>query len=81
MKLGVHRNSTLMLMLTALSLFCLLFLVLLFRYSGSLFPQTQGANSGEASLMWTVTAVIIGLPVLTGALWLIRLASDLHKPN
>jgi hypothetical protein len=79
MKLGIHRNNTLMLMLTALSLLCLLFLVLLFLYSGTLFPQTPGASSGEATLMWAVIAVMIGLPVLTGALWLIRLASGSRK--
>jgi hypothetical protein len=75
----LSRNNTLMLNLTAFSLVALLFLVGLFLYSGSILPGTQGASSGEAALMWSVTALAIGLPIITGVLWILRWTSKAHN--
>ena len=71
----LYRNDTLRLNLTAFSLLCLLILVGGLAYHGSLAPETKGATSGEAALMWSLTVLLIGLPVITVIIWVRRLAS------
>jgi hypothetical protein len=75
----LYRNGTLMLNLMAFSLLCLLILTGGLAYHGSFFPETQGAGHGEAALMWLVTALLIGIPVGTAVMWVLRLPSGKHK--
>lgn len=69
-----YHNNVLMLILTAASLFCLLFLLGLFLYrSGSLLPSTKGADTGEAAEIWIIWSVAVAVPLITGVLWVFRL--------
>jgi len=71
----LHRNNTLMLNLTAVSLFCVLVLVVLYRYSGGAFlPATQGADTQEATEIWLMWGVVVAVPLITGVLWVLRLS-------
>jgi hypothetical protein len=69
----VYKNNVLMLNLTAFSLLFVLIEVGIFLYSGSMLPGTGGAGPTESFLMWSVSCLLIGLPVLTAVLWIFRL--------
>ena len=76
----MHKNNTLMLVLTAISLFCLLVLAGLYRYTGgSILPQTQNATAGEARELWIEWSFLVIIPVLTAVLWAVRLSSRRAK--
>jgi hypothetical protein len=62
-----------MLNLTGLSFFCLLLLLGLFRYTGSLLPATTGADRSEAVLIWGIWGVMVAVPLVTCTLWVLRL--------
>jgi len=76
MSLGIHRNNVLMLNLTAISSFCLLVLVGGYLHSGSILPATQGASQREAAWLWAISGLLMGLPLITGVLWVFRLVSS-----
>ena len=69
----MYRNNALMLNLTAVSLFCLMVLTGLYLYSGSLLPATNGAGALERASIWLLWIALIGLPLLMGVLWAMRL--------
>ena len=69
----MYRNNVLMLNLTAFSLFCAMTLVGLFLYSGTILPATQGAGQTERLLILLLWSLLIGLPLLTAVLWILRL--------
>jgi hypothetical protein len=58
--------------LHAISILCLLFLGLLWRYSGVPYPSSEGASNGEATAMWLVWALIVAIPALTGVTLIIK---------
>jgi hypothetical protein len=67
-------NSTLILSLTAVSLLCLMILVGLYFYSGgTILPATNGAGPSETLEIWVSWSVIVAVPMITAALWIIRL--------
>ena len=69
----MHKNITLMLMLTAVSLFCLLVLAGGYAYTGgTILPQTQNASPGEARELWFEWSFLILIPLLTAVLWILR---------
>jgi hypothetical protein len=68
-----HRNEALMLILTAISLFCLMVLAGLFVYSGgSLLPSTLGAGVGETAQIWIMWGIVVAVPLVTAMLWVMR---------
>ncbi len=68
-----HRSNVLMLNLTAFSYFCLVILVGLYLYSGSVTPKTAGASSQVTTRIWISWSVVAGLPLITGVLWIMRM--------
>ena len=54
--------------LFGLSCFCVLVLVGLYAYSGSLLPSTEGASQSEALEIWLLWIAVAGVPV-TALLW------------
>jgi hypothetical protein len=72
----MHKNNVLLLNLTAVSFFCLIVLAGLYRYSGgSILPAINNAGPGEALSIWVMWSLIVGVPAMTAALWMIRLWS------
>ena len=52
-------------LLVALSMLCILVLILLFLYTGNVFPSTKGASSGEAAAIWGTWVLLVIFPLLT----------------
>ena len=70
-----HQNIHVMLTLTIFSVVCILILVGGYFYSGSVVPSTSGASPEEARSIWTHWMVIVAIPSVTLALWVLRLAT------
>ena len=69
----MHKNNTLMLVLTAISSFCLLVLAGLYAYTGgSILPQTQNAPPREVWELWITWSAFVLIPTVTAVLWLLR---------
>ena len=68
-----RSDNTMMLILTAISVLCLVTLVGLYVYSGSVFPSTQQSGEIASLIMWASWVLMAGTPVVTGLLWLRRL--------
>jgi len=62
-----------MIILTLVSLWCLLILVGGYFYTGStILPQTQNMTSDEALRLWIEWSIIFAIPVVTAVLWTLR---------
>ena len=57
-----------------LSIVCVMFLGLLYRYSGSIFPSTQASSAVDARWMWFEWALIPAVPIGTAVWCLLKLA-------
>jgi hypothetical protein len=54
-----------------LSSCCLVVLVGVWAYSGSMLPSTEGALSNEVVTIWLFWAALVAVPVLTLCLWVV----------
>jgi hypothetical protein len=75
----IYRNGILMFGLSALSISCLLFLLELWAYAGSPFPQTQGASPSEARWLWAEWSLLFPVPLITAILWLLRISDPTRR--
>jgi hypothetical protein len=60
--------------MSVISALCLFVLVGLFFYSGSLLPATQGADQSDTTQIWIIWGLLVGFPLATSGLWIIKLA-------
>ena len=63
-----------------LSSFCLLTLVGIMAYSGSVVPSTQGASTNAAIVIWLFWAALVAVPTVTLCLWMVTLRRN-KKPK
>lgn len=51
--------------LTAISILCVMVLIGLYAYSGSFLPNTVQSEGGRATVTWILWGVVAGIPSLT----------------
>ena len=70
----MHKNNTVLVVLTAISLLCLLVLLGGYRYTGgTILPQTQNATPAEVQELLFEWSSLVIIPVVTSVLWAVRL--------
>lgn len=67
----MYRNDV-FLVLLGLSCFCVLVLVGLFLYHGSIFPATHGATGSELVMIVGLWVSVAGVPIITLFLAILR---------
>lgn len=70
----IWHSETVMLGLSAATLFCLLVLLGLYAYSGTILPSVENAVGIEALVIWLCWTGLIALPLATALLWAGRIS-------